>query len=160
MTTTDSTTEVKFNHALIRNAIDRAVRAIGTTNGTKRPAVPSNDSTRAEVAYKFAIARTVRRIADSLYTKATKDALDADVIFDHKKKPLSSNITKVLYQDSVVTVTVSTKTAHSLLNQQTLRHLLHERHELTVDEIDALLKDSSKLSAVPHEFDASIVEPA
>ena len=149
----------KFSHALIRNAIDRAVRAIGNTNGTKRPPVPSNMITRAECAYKFAVARMVRRIADSLYTEATRNALEAGVLFDHKKAPLGASVTKVIYQDAVTTVTVSTKTAHTLLNQVTLRDKMHNDHNISYDDIEAMFKASSKLSAVPHEFDASIVGP-
>jgi len=147
-----------FSHARIRNAIENAVRNIGTTNGTRRPELPINDN-RAHIAYKFAVARMVRRIAGALYETATKEALEAGVLFDHKKQPMKSGQIKVLYQDEVVTVTCTTSTPHDLLNRVKLRELLHERFGVTGAEFDKLMKDSTSPSAAPHEFNASISSP-
>src|SRR5262252_1923957 len=148
-------TTTAFSHARIRNAIENAVRNIGTTNGTKRPDVPTIDN-RAPIAYKFAVARMVRRIAGALYETATKEALDAGVLFDHKKSPLASGVVKTLYQDDVVTVTCTTSTPHDLLSRTKLRELLHERFGITAAEFDKLMKDSTTKSAAPHVFNASI----
>jgi hypothetical protein len=149
-----STTTSTLNK--LRNALRNAVTNIGNTNGTKRPPTDTNDN-RQGIAYELAVAQLVVKRAEARYKEAIKQAIAADVMFDHKADPLPANSVKELYRDDIVSVTVRTTSSHSRLNTSKLRDILVKKYEMTFDEVNALLIDATDKSKPPHEFIADII---
>lgn len=155
MSTTATTTITQSTLNMLRNAINNAVTRIGISNGTKRPASAAGDN-RASIAYELAVAQRVDKRASVRYKEAIKRAIEAGVMFDHKKAPLPADTVKELYTDDVVSVTVRTTNGHSRLNSSKLRDAL-VKTGFTFDAVDLLFKDATDKTAAPHEFVADII---
>jgi hypothetical protein len=138
----------------LTSAIDKMLMNVGKTNGTKLPASKSNTG---DIALQYWLATVVSRFANNLMKKATKDAIKAGVIFDHKRDPLGPNIHRQLYNSDVVTISIETRNEGTRVDTETLRKELTKRG-VKDGVLDAAWAAAIKKSAAPHFFSATLVE--
>ncbi len=138
----------------LRSNIQRVLQSIGNTNGTKLPTTKSNTG---EAALQLWLWRFVSRMVNGMEQEATKAALRAGVLFDHKKEPLPEGTLKQVYTSDVVDITVMVKRASLSLDQDMLKANLRKL-KLTPEQIDAAFDASMKYRAAPHEFSVVLVE--
>lgn len=142
------------NAAKLRSNIQRTLRSIGTTNGTK---LPTSIKNTGEVAMQYWLWSFVSTMADGMKKEATKAALKAGVIFDHKMTPDPDGSQRQVYNSDVVQVNVVVSNPSLALDQVALRANL-SKLKLTHEQIDEAFDQSMKYNAAPHKFTAMLVE--
>jgi len=138
----------------LRSNIQRVLRGLGNTNGTKLPSTKSNSG---EVALQLWLWRFVKRMVNGMEADATKEAIRAGVLFDHKANPLPEGTQKQTYTSDVVDISVMVKRASQMLNQDVLKANLRKL-KLTQEQIDNAFDTSMEYKAAPHEFSVVLVE--
>jgi len=138
------------------SAISAAFSKIGNHNGTICPPSKSNV---ALIAYEFVVAQFLRKQADARFEQATREAVKAGVIFDHKKEPLAGGVTQVLHNSDVAVITVVTKAPATRFDKD----LFIAKAKLLVpaskhEAFEQLVYDCTKLNAVPHTFTSAFVD--
>jgi len=148
----------KFSATTLRNKINLAVTHIGTTNGTKRPTTEKTTN-RSGIAYDLAVAELVKNRAMSIYRSAVKAAIEAGIMFDHTKKPLThGGIFKELFRDDIVHVYVKTSEPHDRVDMSLLRDIITSKFKVGFTDFDLAVRAATKKTNPPHEFHADIVQ--
>lgn len=135
----------------ITDGINTLFASIGTTKETKVPKL--SKSNVAMIAWEYYVAKRLDTMASARRKEATKQAVEAGVIFDHEKHPREAGTTDKVYEDENILILVSVSSPSTSYNAQKLIAFL----EASLDAQGLELLEEAKRLAVTvrrpaHEF--------
>ena len=140
----------KFDELLFLVSLEKAFNDLGH-NDLNAPKIQRNTE---KAAYEFHIAKLLSKYASKRLEEATKQAITAGVIFDHKKEPRQKVSTETLYEGDYITVFLNMKSGRTIIDTAKFeRNLLLNGVSTTV--INKSKEDAVKQTNHSHEFVAS-----
>lgn len=135
----------------LTDALIDAFDQIGNTQATKPRGMKGNSEA---IAYEFYVAQRLASLAEKRKKRAQQDAIDAEIIFDHKEHPMAPGDYAV-YSGSHVNVSLKVKNPVKVLDQDAFVEQL-KRHGVNAELVDRLAKECVKHHAPAHQFTASL----
>lgn len=138
----------------LRSNIQRVLRGLGTTNGTKLPATKQNSG---ETALRYWLMSTVSKMVRGLMEEAKRNAIKEGVIFDSMESPLPAGTEKLVYASDVVNVTVKVSRASKVFDKDEAKRNLRKAG-VKQEVIDRAFEDAFGDGTPAHNFSATLNE--
>lgn len=142
-----TTTEVNR----LKADIDRAVE-------TMEQLLPSPGSNTGTIAVRYWFYNWLERQVEGKLRKVVKEAINAGVLFDHRKHPEAAFTDRSVYADGTTEIRVTVNAPSTRVDVDMLLQLLEKGKFIEHTKLTELVDLATKANSPAHKFSSSLVE--